>query len=153
MNIYCGNNALEPRLLSGNVTLGTNYDCLKKGIMKGKQLPKYTSSYQKIDNRKIYCGKDNSLPIDYDYMGNLPMCLGKGIGVGKARFNFGYNQKKYNIYFFILFIFTYSFLYLLKPKFLLSLDKNTKLYKLNYIKLIITSTTINLIVVLVVYFH
>ena len=39
--IYCGNNRLEPRLLSGELNLGTNYKCLQKGIVKGKSLPKY----------------------------------------------------------------------------------------------------------------
>ena len=62
MNIYCGNNALEPRLLSGNVTLGTNYDCLKKGIMKGKQKPDYAKLVWKLYYHSLfYCGKDNNI--------------------------------------------------------------------------------------------
>ena len=37
--MYCGNNRLNSSLLNGTVRLGTRYDCLKKGIMTGLNLP------------------------------------------------------------------------------------------------------------------
>jgi hypothetical protein len=85
-NIYCGNNSLDSRLVSGKEKLGTNYTCLKKGIGRGLSLPldkSYSKPYIPIDNTKIYCGKKKSLPSGYDRNGNLVQCLQKGVGIGK----------------------------------------------------------------------
>ena len=84
--IYCGNNANDPDLLSGNIIKGNRYLCFKKGVGKGLSLPidkNWTYDYKPIDNRKMYCGNKN-LPKDYDYLGNLSQCLQKGVGVGKS---------------------------------------------------------------------
>ena len=86
--IYCGNNALDPELLAGDIILGTRYTCLKRGIGKGLHLPldqKYTRGYEPIDKRRIYCGNKAKLPKGYYSMGNLPQCLQKGIGIGKKK--------------------------------------------------------------------
>lgn len=84
--IYCGNNLLNPQLVAGNVTLGTRYKCLRKGIGYGLYMPydpNYVGTYMPIDQRKIYCGNKSILPNNYDSMGNLPQCIQKGIGIGK----------------------------------------------------------------------
>ena len=86
--IYCGNNALDPELLAGDIILGTRYTCLKRGIGQGLHLPldqKYTRGYEPIDKRRIYCGNKAKLPKSYYSMGNLPQCLQKGIGIGKKK--------------------------------------------------------------------
>ena len=83
-DIYCGNNKLNNDVVKGKKIIGTKYSCFKKGFGKGIQMKNNKKiPYQAIDTRKIYCGKKNILPKKYDIMGNLPMCLQKGIGVGK----------------------------------------------------------------------
>lgn len=85
--IYCGNNAKNPKLVSGELSLGTRSKCLKKGIGKGKSMkpdPEYGGTYKPIDKRKMYCGDEMRKPKGYTYIGNLPMCLQKGIGLGKS---------------------------------------------------------------------
>ena len=42
--IYCGNNTNHPSLLSGTHRIGTNYECLRKGIGVGSHLP-YDEDY------------------------------------------------------------------------------------------------------------
>ena len=152
--IYCGNNALEPKLISGELNLGTKYKCLQKGIMKGRGLPKYEHNYQKIDNRKIYCGKSNILPQGYDYLGNLPMCLNKGIGIGKARFSFIDHQN--NIKFYLKIFGLSSFLlsvllYYIRPNLLLKYNKITNKKNIVWWKLIVLSILKSLFITLIVY--
>lgn len=87
-NIYCGNNAKSADILSGNKVIGTRYNCMRKGIGKGLNLPvdnNYLGDYEPIDTRKIYCGNAENLPDGYDLMGSLPQCLQKGIGIGKKQ--------------------------------------------------------------------
>ena len=96
-NIYCGNNAKSNDILNGNKVIGTRYDCLRKGIGKGKNSPvdnNYIGEYQAIDTRKIYCGKSENLPNGYDLMGNLPQCLQKGIGIGKKQKAIQYKNQE-----------------------------------------------------------
>lgn len=84
--MYCGNNALNPQVTSGQVALGTRYSCMRKGIGRGMNLPydpNYLAPYTPIDNTKIYCGNDLLLPDGYDRFGSLPECLQKGVGIGK----------------------------------------------------------------------
>ena len=87
-DIYCGNNAQNPDLLSGARGIGTRYRCLKKGIGVGRHLPvdpSYAGPYVPIDTRRTYCGNSDEMPDGYDILGNLPMCLQKGVGLGKAQ--------------------------------------------------------------------
>ena len=86
--MYCGNNADNQDLLSGQSQIGNRYGCLRKGIGKGLHLPtdrSYLGSYSPIDQRKVYCGQQDDLPGGYDLMGSLPNCLQKGIGIGKRK--------------------------------------------------------------------
>lgn len=85
--LYCGNNRNNPRLLSGQQVLGSRYQCFKKGVGVGKNLPKnldddnYAPLYQ---TQKIFCGNGDSLPEGYDRLGLPFECLQKGVGVGKS---------------------------------------------------------------------
>ena len=86
--LYCGNNALHPDLVNGTKMMGTKYQCLRKGIGTGLNLPydaDYGGPYTPIDDRKIYCGDEADLPDGYDRMGNSSQCLQKGIGIGKIQ--------------------------------------------------------------------
>jgi hypothetical protein len=146
-NIYCGNNSLDSDLINKKKILGTRYKCLRKGIGKGMKLPydyKYNDEYKPIDNRKIYCGKKDEVPIDYDIMGNLPFCLQKGIGIGKMKVcnkkdlitsdlkksSFGYvdsNRSHKTIFilsYLIFIVFIFLILYIKKPYFVC--DKDSK---------------------------
>jgi len=85
--MYCGNNAEDPDLKQGRKKRGTRYECLQKGIGVGLSLPfddKYSKKYVPIDRRKIWCGKSNKLPDDYDLMGSTGMCYTKGVGIGRS---------------------------------------------------------------------
>ena len=67
--IYCGNNRLNEKLVSGTHNLGTRNQCFKKGRLVGLSLPydvSYSLPYQPIDNTKIYCEDTIVLPNDYD---------------------------------------------------------------------------------------
>ena len=68
---YCGNNALCPDLLNGNKQLGTRYQCFRKGLGKGLNLPidpNYNGAYNPIDPSRVYCGNQNVLPAGYNRM-------------------------------------------------------------------------------------
>ena len=86
-NIYCGNNLLSPSLIQngGDCRLGTNYQCLKKGIGHGLHSPIDLEflNYEPIDPpEKIYCGNP-PLPDRYERFARRHNCLQKGIGIGK----------------------------------------------------------------------
>jgi hypothetical protein len=86
---YCGNNNNYPGLSTGSHSIGTNYECLKKGIGTGLNLPfdsTYKIPYAPIDNRKYYCGNSDTLPITGDYfaMGSPSICHRTGVGIGKS---------------------------------------------------------------------
>ena len=131
-DIYCGNNAANIDLITGNSILGTRYECLKKGIGKGMNMPPdptYTGQYIPIDERKMYCGTNPNLPNDYDYMGNLPHCLQKGVGIGKKLVSgfigFTTNNKLAPFLFFLIIaIIAFLVLYLSKPLFLQKKNTN-----------------------------
>ena len=86
---YCGNKANFAGLFSGSHVLGTNYQCLRKGIGVGLNLPvdaSYGSPYIPIDSRKFYCGKSLLIPSrKYFAIGSPAKCLSIGVGVGKAQ--------------------------------------------------------------------
>lgn len=134
MPIYCGNNLNDPKLKSRTHNIGTNYQCLRKGIGVGINLPydpAYSRPYRPIDNRKFYCGKSRRLPSRSGYfaIGSPSKCLQKGIGIGKkqiankraggSRFSFSnMNTNKFNPY--IIFLISIAILsvsfYFIKPK-------------------------------------
>ncbi len=85
MPIYCGNNYNDKRLKKKGWRIGTNYECLRKGIGVGKNLPPYKEKYNPIDRRKFYCGKKRRAPSGYFAKGSPSKCLQIGIGVGKSQ--------------------------------------------------------------------
>ena len=139
MPIYCGNNLNDVKLTSGTHNIGTNYQCLRKGIGVGINLPydpAYSRPYRPIDNRKFYCGKSRRLPRGRGYfaIGSPSKCLQKGVGIGKKqiadrrgggggggkyRFSFsGINKEKFNPYIIFLVVITILsvLFYFVKPK-------------------------------------
>ncbi len=84
--IYCGNNSLHKSLSNGFV-VGTRYECFRKGVGVGLNMPldeDYNQPYEKIDKTRIYCG-GKELPVGYDRFGTTGECLRKGVGVGKLK--------------------------------------------------------------------
>lgn len=169
--IFCGNNALDRRLQSGEYILGTRYRCLRKGIGQGLNLPvdnTYSGDYVPIDDRKIYCGNRENIPENYDYAGNLPQCLQIGVGIGKRinaerymhRPRFWRTRKGKFILFLILFLIIgsgiFSLLYFLKPSFILNKnqdeDKNKEtIEKIDWKNFSILYGILMFIVILVLY--
>ena len=138
---------MDPDLLNGSLIIGNRYQCLKKGIGKGLNLPydeKYTNDYIPIDDRKIYCGNNTVLPDGYYSYGNLPQCLQKGIGIGKRQKalegpsnNFSpliniFSYKKY-ILLLLIGIILFIILYFTKPSIIMTKDQFEK-YKINWSK-------------------
>jgi hypothetical protein len=136
MNIYCGNNQLDPEIVNGTSEIGTRHTCLRKGIGVGLNLPydeKYRGDYQAIDNTRIYCGNQEILPNGYDRFGNISQCLQKGVALGKRqkalrdppnpttqvlKKNFKY------IIFILLCTSVFLLMYFLKPFFIIRYDEN-----------------------------
>jgi hypothetical protein len=152
-NIYCGNNALHPDLVNGTKILGSRYQCLRKGVGTGLNLPfdpDYGGPYAPIDNRRIYCGNAVDLPDGYDSMGNLAQCLQRGVGIGKLQraqeedddsddsddseddsglhTDGSFKKKKHSniLLYVIVAILVFIFLYLIKPSFVSFKDENNK---------------------------
>jgi hypothetical protein len=76
---YCGNNAYELE----NKRLGSRYECFRKGVGVGLNLPIVPERYEPIDRYRVYCGNARRLPQGYNVMGTRADCLRKGVGVGK----------------------------------------------------------------------
>jgi len=157
--IYCGNNRENTALKNDNLQLGTRYSCLRKGIGKGLHQakdPAYAGKYEPIDKRKIYCGNQETLPDNYDLMGNLPQCLQKGIGIGKhkkASQSMTSIKKNYIIIILgvLVLVIVLILLLTLKPKFITKLDKNNNRY-IDIPKFLLVYSPIFIIVILVMYF-
>lgn len=150
--MYCGNNALNPELVSGKISLGTRHKCLKKGIGKGMNMPydpSYSQPYTPIDKTVVYCGDKNGLPPSYDRFGNLTECLQKGVGIGKKKHaskgldsgvsNKTITPKNFLVYAFIyvliwviLSVGVFCWLYFTKPVFVVNNLDNKK--KINWDK-------------------
>ena len=134
---YCGNNANFHGLIKGTHEVGTNYNCLKKGIGIGKHLPydkTFSGTYNPIDSRTFYCGKADVPPPNMGYfsVGWPAKCLQTGIGIGKAQKSssgspFGMNFIRYYLpYLLFLLIISTIFIifYFVKPKFVTKKDPN-----------------------------
>lgn len=134
--IYCGNNHNHPKLTSGTHVIGTNYQCLRKGIGLGYNQPydaKYETHYIPIDQRRFYCGVSGDIvPPHYFANGSPSKCLQKGVGIGKARRvergrPLGMNFIRYYLPW-ILFLLiaggVFLGFYLGKPKFLMTKKSN-----------------------------
>lgn len=88
MPLYCGNNQNSPKIISGTHQFGTNYECLRKGIGTGFNMPydpDYNNDYNPLDDRKYYCGNNPVLPAGYFAVGSPSKCLQIGIGLGKSQ--------------------------------------------------------------------
>ena len=87
--IYCGNNKLSPRLTVEQNVIGTPYECMRKGIGVGLNLPvdkDAAGPYEPIVEKKFYCGKkENEMPDKLERMGSPTECLRVGISIGKAK--------------------------------------------------------------------
>lgn len=129
--MYCGNQANYPGLVAGTHFLGTNYQCLRKGIGVGSHLPydtAYSGDYTPVDGRKFYCGNDEVPPEAGGYIGigSPSKCLSIGVGVGKAQ-RAGLGPPTFMFFFryvlpYLLFIFIvggiFAVLYFVKPTFI-----------------------------------
>jgi hypothetical protein len=180
--IYCGNNALDTDLVSGNKVIGTRYQCLRKGVGIGNNLPydhKFTLPYAPIDTTKIYCGNSVALPGGYDRFGNLHQCMQKGVGVGKRlRANQGpvggddnnnprlfgggtytpLTHTKLVLTLVIVSVISFVLLYITKPKYITKRDKHGKQYiswkkfLLLYV-IILSSMLISILTIFVIAHH
>ena len=134
--IYCGNKGNFDGLVRGTHILGTNYQCLRKGIGIGSNLPydyDYSGQHVPIDDRKYYCGNAVSIPVGGGHfaMGSPAKCLAVGIGVGKAqRAAMGPPAYMYFIRYilpYIIFVILagiiFTVFYLVRPKFLNKKDQ------------------------------
>lgn len=139
MPTYCGNNLNDPKLISGTHVIGTNYQCLRKGIAVGRFLPydsNYSGGYAPVDPRTFYCGNAPEPPAGGGYfsVGWPAKCLQTGIGVGKAqRAAMGPPMFMYFIrhvlpytLFFIIFGAIFTILYFIKPTFITKDDENDR---------------------------
>ena len=90
MALYCGNNRNDPKITGGTHTIGSNYQCLRKGIGTGLHMPydpSYTLPHAPIDGRKYYCGNQVPPPAGRGYFstGSPSICFRTGVGVGRAQ--------------------------------------------------------------------
>ena len=139
MPIYCGNNLNDPKLVAGTHVIGTNYQCLRKGIGVGRNLPydaNYAGAHAPIDPRTFYCGNAAVPPAGGGYfaVGWPTKCLQTGIGVGKAqRAAMGPPAFMYFIRYvlpYLLFLVVvggiFAILYFTKPTFITKEDENDR---------------------------
>jgi hypothetical protein len=135
MPTYCGNNLNYSGLLAGTHVLGTNYQCMRKGIGVGSHLPydsAYAGAYAPVDPRRFYCGNAAVPPAAGGYLavGSPSKCLQVGVGVGKVKRAamgppFGMYFIRYVLPYLLFFIITggiFSILYFTKPKFVTKTD-------------------------------
>lgn len=146
--MYCGNDLNFPGLLSGTHFLGTNYQCLRKGIGVGSNLPydsDYAGPHVPVDGRKFYCGNADVPPEDGGYfgVGSPSKCLAIGIGIGKAQkaalgppaFMYFIRYILPYLLFFIIASVIFVILYFIKPKIITKKD-NQNNYVIDWSKFI-----------------
>lgn len=159
--IYCGNNQMFPGLLSGTHVMGTNYECLRRGIGVGSHLPydaTFAGQYAPVDQRRFYCGNAAVLPAGGGHfaIGSPSKCLAIGVGIGKRqRSLLGPPAFMYFIRYvlpYILFIIIssviFSVLYFTHPKFVTKLEKGKNIIDWN--RLIPYAISFSLIVAFVI---
>ena len=133
--MYCGNDLNFQGLVSGTHFLGTNYECLRKGIAVGSNLPydsKYSGAHSPVDGRKFYCGKDTVVPPTGGYfaVGSPSKCLAVGVGIGKAQraamgppaFMYFIRYVLPYLLFFVIISAVFAILYFVKPKYITKKD-------------------------------
>ena len=85
--IYCGNNAKSKKLTKEKYKIGRSYECLRKGIGVGRNLPLNTDMlgpYKPIKKRTFFCGKKSNWDRQkYDRIGDPTECLRAGIVIGQ----------------------------------------------------------------------
>jgi hypothetical protein len=168
MEIYCGNNALDSDLVSGKKRGGTPYECFRKGVGMGKNLPSQKGEYKKLYDSRIFCGKVLKDTDKYSRMGFPYECLQKGIGVGKSLSKIEYNNFTsdtpilfskakflaifiviFAIFFAIFFVIAFVLLWFLKPKLVKKNDKR------NTVKVLLFSLLFSIIIssILTIFFY
>ena len=87
--VYCGNNAKSKKLTEEKFKIGKPYQCLRKGIGVGLNLPlniDMVGPYKPIRKRSFFCGKKSNIDKDkYDRMGDPTECLRAGIVIGQKK--------------------------------------------------------------------
>lgn len=163
MPIYCGNNLNDIKLITGAYVIGTNYQCLRKGIVVGKNLPydaNYSGVHVPIDQRTFYCGNASITPPGYFATGWPAKCLQTGVGVGKSQkaamgpHSFLYFIRHVLPYLLFLVIFggIFTILYFVKPKIITKEDENDrKEYVIDWGKFIPIMSVIALITCILLY--
>lgn len=63
---------------------GTNYQCLRKGIAQGLNIPSSDYVFEE-PAEKIYCGNKTNPPPGYKRHGNRAECFKKGVTVGQNK--------------------------------------------------------------------
>ena len=139
MPTYCGNNLNDPKLIAGTHVIGSNYQCLRKGIAVGRNLPydaSYAAPYAPIDGRRFYCGNAVAIPPGGGYfaVGWPTKCIQTGIGVGKVQrvamgppaFMYFIRHVLPYLLFLVIVGGTFVILYFVKPKFITKEDKNNR---------------------------
>lgn len=179
--IYCGNQANYSGLVSGANFLGTNYQCMRRGIGIGRNLPydpEYNKPYVPIDTRKFYCGKAPVPPPGGGYfaVGSPSKCQQIGVGVGKAQraaigpsvsMSFGKSQREpigqsvsipltmHILFYLILFLLiiggTFVIFYFTKPKFLTKKDLKTNKDIIDWSKFLPYYAVICLVVAIIIW--
>lgn len=137
--MYCGNSVNYPGLVNGTHFLGTNYQCLRRGIGIGRHLPydaSYAQPYVSIDARRFYCGNAPVPPPGGGYfaVGSPSKCQQIGVGIGKAhRAAMGPPAAMYFIRFILPYLLFFLIIggfflvfYFTKPKFLVKKESNTQ---------------------------
>jgi hypothetical protein len=159
---YCGNNNNYIGLLRGTHRLGTNYECLRKGIGAGSRLPydqDYSLNYNPVDTRKFYCGNGAEVPAEYFAVGSPSKCLALGIGIGKSqkarkgppRFMYFIRYVLPYLLFVILASIIFVSFYFTKPSFLTIKDKENQ-NNIDWVKFIPYYLLCCLIIAIVIYF-
>ena len=134
---YCGNNLNFTGLVNGTHIIGTNYQCLRKGIGIGSHLPydtQYALQHAPIDGRRFYFGNAAVLPAGGGHfaIGSPSKCLQVGVGIGKARVAalgppFGIKFVRYYLPYLLFFLLIggiFAILYFAKPDFVTKKDQN-----------------------------